>query len=59
MVDASICSHREQRFYRHFRFYVFVTGANFRANCLASGRGGADEFGEMRDLGAGQAQARA
>jgi branched-chain amino acid transport system substrate-binding protein len=30
-----------------------VTGANFRANCLASRRGGADKFGEGRDLGAG------
>jgi len=35
-----------------------VTGANFRANCFALGRGGADKFGEVRDLGAGQAQAR-
>jgi hypothetical protein len=30
-----------------------VTGANFRANCLASGRGGADQLGEVGDLGAG------
>src|SRR5713101_7582562 len=35
-----------------------VTGANLRANCLGSGRGGADKFGEGRDLGAGQADAR-
>jgi hypothetical protein len=34
-----------------------VTGANFRAPCLALGRCEADKFGEGRDLGAGDAEA--
>ena len=34
-----------------------VTGANFRAQCLALGRCGADKFGEGRDLGAWDAEA--
>ena len=35
-----------------------VTGANFRANWVALGRGGSDKFGEWRDLGADHAEAR-
>jgi hypothetical protein len=34
-----------------------VTGANFRAPCVALGWRGADKFGEGRDLGAGDAEA--
>jgi hypothetical protein len=30
----------------------------FPGDCLALGRGGADKFGEVRDFGARQAQAR-
>jgi LysR family transcriptional regulator, regulator for bpeEF and oprC len=37
---------------------IIVTGANFRATAWGLGRCGADKFGEIRDLGAGQAQAR-
>src|SRR5712664_3935953 len=34
-----------------------VTGANFRATCVALGWGGSDKFGEGRDWGAWQAEA--
>jgi hypothetical protein len=36
----------------------FVTGANFRANCLGLRWRRADQFGEGRDWDAGEAQAR-
>jgi hypothetical protein len=43
-----------------FKYLIakWVTGANFRANWVALGRGGSDKFGKWRDLGADHAEAR-